>query len=365
MLYNVVSLAGGNTESLMETPWINHLQNLSAHLSGVAAYAFQEPLAEVRAAAAGDILAILDHLGIIRVTGEDSETFLQGQFSNDIKLVTPQQTQLSSWCSPKGRVLTQMLVLRQDSGFLLVLPNAVLETTLKRLRMFVLRSKVTLEDVSTSLVCLGCAGPGNPTHLKQLFGNLPSADYAIHTAQEISVVRIPGRTTRYLVIGRPERIIFHWASLSHSRVLTGNTPWQWLDIQAGLPSVMPGIVDEFVPQMLNLEILGAVNFTKGCYPGQEIVARTHYLGKVKRRLYKAHVNQLELPQPGQEIYTATTQGQSVGKLVSAQLAPQGGMDVLAVIQCEAADRGELHLGAVTGQTLQLQPLPYTIDRESI
>jgi tRNA-modifying protein YgfZ len=363
MLYNVVSLTNEHAELLMETSWINHLQKLGGRLSSTAECAFREPLAEVRAAAAGDILAILDHLAIIRVTGEDSETFLQGQFSNDIKHVTPQQAQLSSWCSPKGRVLTQLLVMRQESGYILVLPRAVLDTTLKRLRMFVLRSKVSIEDVSTSLVCLGCAGPGSPAHLSQLYGKLPVTDYAMHTATGIAVIRIPGLTARYLLIGNPDNFVSQWARLSLSQVLAGNAPWQWLDIQAGLPSVLPGIVDEFVPQMLNLEVLGAVNFTKGCYPGQEIVARTHYLGKVKRRLYKAHVDQIDFPLPGQDIYSATAQGQSVGKLVSAQLSPHGGMDVLAVIQREAADSGELQLGQVTGHRLHLQPLPYAVDQD--
>ncbi len=347
----------------MDASWSNHLQKLGGHQTDAYVFQLREPRDEVRAAATGNILAILDHLAIIRVTGDDSEVFLQGQFSNDIKQVTLTHAQLSSWCSPKGRVLTQLLVVRQASAYLLVLPRAVLDTTLKRLRMFVLRSQVSLQDASDSLVCLGFAGAGSSAHLSQLYTHSPTTDYAAHIAGDVCMIRMPGMSARYLLISSPNTFMSDWPKLSESQVVTGNTPWQWLDIQAGLPTILPGVVDEFVPQMLNLELLGAVNFKKGCYPGQEIVARTHYLGKVKRRLYKAHINQSNTPLIGQDIYHSTANDQSIGKIVTAQPGPQGGMDILAVIQREAAQSGELQIGPSPEQRLQLQPLPYSLDMD--
>lgn len=348
----------------METSWSIHLQKLGGHITESNAVQFMEPRDEVRSATNGNVLAILDHLAVIRVNGEDSEVFLQGQFSNDIKQLTLTHAQLSSWCSPKGRVLTQLLVVRQQSAYLLILPRAVLDSTLKRLRMFVLRSRVTLEDASGSLICLGSAGTASSAHINQLYTNSPTPDYAVQISGDVCIVRIPGITTRYLLIAPPDTFIAQWSKLSNAQVITGNTPWQWLDVQAGLPTVLPGVVDEFVPQMLNLELLGAVNFKKGCYPGQEIVARTHYLGKVKRRLYKAHINQTNTLPIGQDIYHSGENEQSIGKIVSAQPAPHGGMDVLAVIQREAAESGKLQIGPSLEQQLQLQPLPYSLDLDT-
>ncbi|MDO8705651.1 MAG: hypothetical protein Q7J84_11975, partial [Sulfuricaulis sp.] len=131
-------------------------------------------------------------------------------------------------------------------------------------------------------------------------------------------------------------------------------------IMAGIPSVHPGTIEEFVPQMANLEAVGGVNFKKGCYPGQEIVARMQYLGKLKQRMYRAHVQGGVLPRPGDAIFAPDFPGQSAGTVVDAQAAPDNGYDLLAVIQISSAGAGELHLKNEIGQLLSLQPLPYTL-----
>ncbi len=130
--------------------------------------------------------------------------------------------------------------------------------------------------------------------------------------------------------------------------------WAWLDIMAGIPSVHPGTNEEFVPQMANLEVVGGVNFKKGCYPGQEIVARMQYLGKLKQRMYRAHFAGEVAPRPGDAIYAPDFPGQSAGTVVEAQPSPDGGYDLLAVIQISSADAGELHFGSETGPRLTLQ-----------
>jgi hypothetical protein len=136
--------------------------------------------------------------------------------------------------------------------------------------------------------------------------------------------------------------------------------WDWLDIMAGIPGVHPETSDAFVPQMANLEIVGGVNFKKGCYPGQEIVARMQYLGKLKQRMYRARFEGNTQPHPGDSIFAPDFPGQSAGTVVAAQPAPDNGFDLLAVIQISSAEAGELHLGSETGPKLSLQNLPYPV-----
>ena len=169
---------------------------------------------------------------------------------------------------------------------------------------------------------------------------------------------------RFIFCGAPQAMLTTWPLLSNSLTLVGDAAWQWLDIEAGQPSVLPGSTDEFVPQMLNLEILDAVNFKKGCYPGQEIVARTHYLGKLNRRLYKLHMENTSTPTVGTDIYNALGDGQSIGKVVLAQPAPLRGTDMLAVLQIESASEGKLHLGNLSGPELRVQTLPYHLEQKA-
>lgn len=354
MLYNFDSNERRWHLTDMTTPWLNHLQELGAQFTDSGEVAFQPIRDEIRAAASQPIIAVLNHVGVIRVTGQDSEGFLQGQFSNDIKLVTPGQAQLTSWCSPKGRVLAQFIVVKSETAYFLLMPRQLLENTIKRLRMFVLRAQVTIEDVSATWHCLGTTNPAQRC----------PGDFSTLSKSGITHVQLPGEFCRSLLLAPDDTLIGGWTALSAGKVLTGDAAWQWLDIQAGLPEVLPGAIDEFVPQMLNLDVLGAVNFKKGCYPGQEIVARTHYLGKVKRRLYKAHLNDADMALPGQDIYPGQPDSQSAGKVVLAQPSPVHGLDILAVLQCEAAETGTLHLGNPAGPSLQLQSLPYRLDSDT-
>lgn len=348
----------------MDPIWLNHLQHVHARYDEQGYIFFTEPQEEIRRAANTEVLALLQGHGVIRASGADAEAFLQGQFSNDVTALTTNQAQLTAWCSPKGRVLALMLLLRDESGYNLLIPRALIPSTLKRMRMFVLRSKVVLDDFSDQYVYLGCAGAAIEQHLQQQFGAVPHVAYAVQHHAGLQITRIPGPRPRFLIGGTPQAVITNWPRLSESFTLVGDAAWQWLDIEAGLPSVLVGSVDEFVPQMLNLEILEAVNFKKGCYPGQEIVARTHYLGKLKRRLYKLHMENANTPTVGTDIYNAHGDAQSIGKVILAQPAPSHGTDLLAVLHMESVTGGELHLGNLAGPVLQVQSLPYRLEQKA-
>jgi hypothetical protein len=317
---------------------------------------------ELQHALYGNILTDLSHLGVIKVSGNDAEKFLQGQFTNDVRQVNTTQSQLSAWCSSKGRILVNFRLLqRDDNAYYLLMPQANVEATLKRLPMYVLRSQVKLENVSDVLSCIGVAG----THSTQLLGSclrgsLPSAVNDTLTTGLVTVLHIHGPTARYIVLSEEVPTLQTlWQGLVAGGVYpVGMEAWELLDILAGVPTILPPLVDEFVPQMVNYQALGGVNFKKGCYSGQEIVARMQYLGTLKRRMYLLKIDTILIPPPGENLYVSN-ETQSVGQIVNAQLHPDGGVIALAVISISHAENEVVHLHSQAGEFLKLLELPYS------
>ena len=223
----------------------------------------------------------LAQLGLVEVRGADAAAFLQGQFSNDVRKVDATRAQLSSYNSAKGRMLAVLHVMRAgDEAFLLEVHRSVLDATLKRLKMFVLRSKVTLAETDRELH--GIAGPDAPAALRALGLPAPAAPLECATAGEFSVMRRLGPTPRFSLVaptgaGLGARLAAHAAPGEP-------LDWQRLDLEAGVPTIYPTTQDRFVAQMCNLDALGGISFDKGCYTGQEIIARVHYRGAVKRHM---------------------------------------------------------------------------------
>jgi hypothetical protein len=262
-------------------------------------------------------------------------------------------------------MLAQLRIVAQaENDYWLILNRQLLEATVKRLRMYVLRSDVMLEDVSDQQVCLGLAGTDAEKLLKEEYPELPDAANAVLHYEQDTLIRVPDPlTARFMMMAPAERARELWQRWSAQVSVAGSRAWEWLDIRAGLPSIVPETVEQFVPLMVNLQHLDGVSFKKGCYPGQEIIARTHYLGKVKRRMYRAHSEETAPPAPGTDIYDDQSGGQSVGTVVNAQTSPDGGVDLLAVLQV-SAEQAQLHLGDVAGPALQLQALPYSLEQAS-
>lgn len=339
--------------------WLNFLENTHARIDNDTVADFGNPAAERHAAAQGNIIADLSHFALLRAEGPETRDFLQGQLSNDLRLLDATHAQLSSYCSPKGRMLAVFHLFQRGETIYLQLPAPIAEGVLKRLRMFILRAKVKLE-AEVGLVRFGVSGPDVEPLLVAALGSVPASPGEAASSGDVTQIRLAGPHPRFEVIAPMERARALWAALAGKITPVGAGPWSWLDIQAGVPTVLPETSEEFVPQMANLDLIGGVNFKKGCYPGQEIVARMHYLGKLKQRMLRLHMAGEAVPKPGERLYAKSFGDQAAGTVVVAEPSPDGGSDILAVVQIEPARGGDIRLASIDGPLLAIQPLPYSI-----
>lgn len=289
----------------------------------------------------------LDGLGLIRATGVEARSFLQNQLSNDATLLTASQAQLSGYCSPKGRLLAVFTV--QQLGvddFALALPLALVAPTLKRLKMFVLRSKLTLTDASGELPVLGLIGESAVAALTGLGFAAPTTDYGVAEHAGCWLLRRPGPVPRFELRASAGQLTALRQSLGLPAAAAGD--WALAEIVAGIPQVLPETSDHFVPQTIDLDRAGGISFTKGCYPGQEIVARVHYLGRVKQRLHLARCDASAAA--GTPVFAAQGSGQAVGELMAAAPATEGHYLSIA-LQLDHGDRADLRLGAIDGPAI--------------
>lgn len=342
----------------MNPIWQDYLRTKNVVVRDDKVTNFGQPPAELAALAGGTVLCDLSHLGLIGVAGDDAAEFLQGQLSCDVRQAGPGQALYAGYCSPKGRLLATFLLWRAGECFYLQLPATLREVIEKRLRMFVLRARVKLGDASDSSIRIGLAGPGAAAALTEVAGAVPSGRLALAHADDTTVIRLDDQ--RFELLAPPERAMFLWDTLARHATPAGAAAWDWHEIRAGIPVVLPATQDQFVPQMANLELIGGVSFQKGCYPGQEIVARTHFLGRLKRRMYLAHVDSEVAPAAGDELYAPDTPGQAIGTVVNAAPAPGGGFDLLAVAQMTSAETGRLSWREPGGPVLRLLPSPYPL-----
>lgn len=287
---------------------------------------------------------LLDY-GAIAVSGADARAFLHGQLTNDIENLSPQQARHAGWCSAKGRLLATFVVVPHEDGYLLQLARDLVPAVARRLQMFVLRSKVKLADASAEWVQFGVWDAGAAQSLGALGLEAPAADLGIARAADLIAVRIASQ--RYLLLARSaqrDAIAAHLPGYDAAG-------WALEEIRAGRPHVTHATQDLFVPQMVNLELLGGVDFKKGCYPGQEIVARTQYRGQLKRRMVR-----LRTPQPlrpGQDLYSDDFSGQASGTVVNAAAG-----EALAVLQIATLESHATVRAEAGGAALEVLPLPY-------
>lgn len=319
---------------------------------------FGDPDAEVAAAADATVAVPLAHLGLIRATGEDSAGFLHNLFTNDVKQLAEDAAQFNGFCTAKGRLLASFLIWREGPDYLLQLPRTLLPAILKKLSMYVLRAKVKLTDASDERLCIGVAGPQAEQALAAAGLTAPQQPMASTGVDGGRAIRL--NDGRIMLALQPAAAEAAWRALVGLARPAGSATWRWLDIRAGVPLVQAATQEEFVPQMANFDLIGAVNFQKGCYPGQEIVARTQYLGKLKRRMYRARVATAEVPAPGTAVYAPETREQACGNVVDAVPAGNGAVDLLAVVQISCHDAGVVTLGSPAGPRLTFTDLPYAV-----
>jgi len=311
------------------------------------------------AAANGNIITSLSHLGLLEINGEDAVAFLQGQVTNDVKKLDGSVSQYAGYCNPKGRLLALFLAFAHADHLHLQMPISILEPMMKRLKMYVMRSKVEISDKSANILCFGIAGPNAQSKLTTLFNKVPQAAQELITLVDATLLRLAGDTPRYQVFTHTENAERIWNALSSNCTKVGKSVWDYLEIQAGIPEIVPATQEAFVPQMVNLDSLDGINFKKGCYTGQEIVARTHYLGKVKRRTQLAHINTEEIPQAGDTIQVVDHE-EAIGQIVRAAPAPNGGVDALIEIRLENLGSTD-EFPVWKGKKLEFKALPYALN----
>ncbi len=305
----------------------------------------------------------LSHLRLTGISGEDAEAFLQGQFTNDIRQVSPHHHQMSSYCTPKGRMLANFRICSHNGQFILQTPTDTQAALIKRLRMFVLRSKVTIEDISEQYAVIGLAGTRCTELLSRSFSTIPETPGDAVEEHGISLLQIPGQSPRYILVGKPADMTPIWQECTQHATATNREQWVMLDIRAGIPTVYADTVESFVPQMLNMQMIDGVSFDKGCYVGQEVVARMKYLGILKRRMYRAEVETENPPTPGDELYSTikAESPQGHGNVVMSATSGSGGYEILAVVDSSSLENGNLHLGSESGPMLRFLTMPYQVD----
>ncbi len=289
-------------------------------------------------------VAPLPHLGVIRARGEEAGRFLHSQLTQDFALLGADEARLAAFCTAKGRMLASFVAFQRAADeILLVCSRDVLPAALKRLSMFVLRSKAKLSDASAEFALYGLAGSAAPA------GAPP---WSLQREGEASIVQL------YPALDQPRALWVGPAGSAPEGAPLETATWQWSEVRSGIATVTAPIVEAFVPQMLNYESVGGVNFKKGCYPGQEVVARSQFRGTLKRRAFVAHCEG-ELA-AGQEVFQASEPDQPAGLVAEAAPAPGGGWDAIVSLQLAAAEAGALHAGRADGPALQLLPLPYLL-----
>ncbi len=308
----------------------------------------------------------LPQFGVIDVAGDDAATFLHSQLTNDIEHLDACSARLSGYCSPKGRLLASFLTWRAGHDVRLLVSKDVQPAVQKRLSMFVLRAKAKLTDASDTLAVAGFAGDVRDA-LSGIFDALPDGVHVKVDGPAGALIRVPdaaGRK-RYLWIGPRAEVDARLAALAGTLPVVSPAVWDWLDVRAGEPRITQPAVEQFVPQMVNFDVIGAVNFRKGCYPGQEVVARSQYRGTIKRRTALAHVaGETDTVHAGVELFHSDDPGQPCGMIVNAAAAPAGGVDALVEIKLAALDSGTVHLGSADGPALAFDALPYAWPTEA-
>ncbi len=328
----------------MNPHWRSFLESAEGLFDGDSTelLSFGDAAGELQAAKQHTVVVPLTHLALIEATGEDAKSFLHSQLTSDVNHLGNGQAQHAGWCTAKGRMQASFLTWQRDGRYFLALSADLQEATQKRLQMFVLRAKVKLSALTDSTVMLGISGPQANEALAD--AGLPCPDAPLATAQqdETTVIRLDA--SRLIVIAPESAMAALWQKLTIKARPAGTLAWRWLDIQAAFPLVTLATKEEFVPQMADFEKIGGVSFHKGCYPGQEVVARTQYLGKVKRHLYRLTSEQAL--KAGDVLHSPDNPDQSCGMVMTAAASPAGGYEALAVVQSNFS--GNLRLGTLDG-----------------
>lgn len=303
-------------------------------------------------------LCELSTAGLIRVSGADAQAFLHAQLTSDVAGLAKPGSQYGGYCTPKGRLIATFLVWNLDDAVMLQLPASIAEDVRTRLSRYVLRSKAAVSNATSEYALFGIFGVRAAEALQRLVPDVPAELHAVVQHKTATAARLGGE--RYVVLVPREHAAPVRQALSTLAQEEPETEWARLEIQHGIPVITPATQEEFVPQMVNLDLIGGVSYSKGCYPGQEIVARTHYLGRSKQRMHRVQLGGSHDLASGDRLYSpAFGAEQASGALVNVVKAGRG-CEALAVIQTAAAESADIRWRTPDGPRLTLQTLPYTV-----
>ncbi len=316
----------------------------------------------------GPIITSQAHQALLKVSGKESFDFLQGQLTNDLKNVNHETAQLSAYCDPKGNILTTFLVFKIADNFYLSFDFSLKDMIQKRLTMFVMRSKVAITDVADDLIHIGFAGDFAHLALQRLLSTKVKKDY--QTAQLASesmsatVVKVPGPYHRYEIFATAEEMQLIWKKLKNNSDTTNSADWKLLDIVYGMPSLNSETQGKFIAQFFNLDKLEAISFKKGCFPGQEIIARIHYRGKVTKRMIRIHFSETVALQRGVDLILNDDDGKKF-KLTIIEFNPDviKGTLCLAIGTLRALESVSGQLKTELGITATIETLAYDLAKE--
>ncbi len=294
-------------------------------------------------------LVDLSHFGLIRATGVDAASFLHNQLTNDVNNLAEGHAQWNGWCAVKGRLLMTCVLWKIGDAYWLMMPRALVGGTIKRLRMFVLRAKVVLDDVSDELVRVGCIGSVD----------LAAARSPMTVTSNNGAMMLKPDSAATVYIAPATEAISYWNGKSATAKPAPASAWDLHQIRQGVLTVLPETVEAFVPQMANFELAGGVSFKKGCYPGQEIVARTQYRGILKRRMVRVAIATTEMAL-GDKLYSPEFGDQACGEVANFAALETGGVEALVVAQVESIKGGNMRFKAVDGLLAKVLALPYEV-----
>ncbi len=293
----------------------------------------------------------IDDWGVIRAHGADAAKFLHGQLTNDVLSLGPSSARLAGFCSAKGRLQASFIVWESaEDEFLLACSASLLAPTLKRLSMFVLRAQCKLSDASDEVALWGLVG----ADAEAMTGN--ANEWERRDRHGAALIRLPDAAgLRRALLAVPVGVELDVPAVG---TLTPQI-WRWLEVRSGVVAIEAATVDRFVPQMVNFELVGGVDFQKGCYPGQEVVARSQFRGTTKRRTFLFEVD--AVASAGQDVFLAVATGEPAGTVVNAAQWPEGpGSSALVEVRLAALGTGELRLGGADGPMLRRAELPYPL-----
>jgi hypothetical protein len=307
------------------------------------------------------IFSPINWLGIARISGSDAADFLQAQLTGDISDIGPGITRLSGYCTPKGRLLAIFRVLREGDDFLLLSDSDILPNILQRLQMYVLRMKVHLA-VETGRVAIGLIGPDADHIVAELSGSPSEMANDVVCNQGICTIPFGEKEKGYLIIAPPEQLIESWVVIRSGAQLAGSDQWTLFEMRSGIPRITLATQDNFIPQSINLDLIGAVSFSKGCYPGQEIVARVRYLGRLKSRMARAIVPHGKLPAPGDPVFLDAKTTQRAGTIINAVSLSNGTGELLATVPLGSSTGAEFPIDQA-GRSIRVVELPVELSDE--